>query len=238
MPDRALVHAETETLDGGPRENAPGTERFCAATGTVRPVGDMIRFVVAPDGQAVADLKRRLPGRGLWITASRGALRTAIARKVFTRGFKRDVRLTPDLVDATERLLEQSALAALSIAHKAGKVAIGFGRAERAITEEKVAALVHATEAAADGTGKLDAALRRQGQEGAVVLKTFASAQLDLALGRSNVVHAALLAGRESDTFMARAGLLDRFRAGGPADLNGPAASRPAVKTEKQDRNG
>ena len=47
------------------------------------------------------------------------------------------------------------------------------------------------------------------------VIDTFTSAQLDLALGRSNVIHAALLAGRESDTFMARAGLLDRFRTGG-----------------------
>lgn len=229
MPGSALTHAEAEALDGGPRKTAPGATRFCAATGAVRPVDDMIRFVVAPDGTAVADLKRRLPGRGLWITASRAALRTAVARKVFGRGFKREVRLAPDLVEATERLMEQAALAALSIAHKAGRVAIGFTRAEQAIAREGVVALVHAGDAAADGVRKLDASLERRGPGvGRVaVITAFTSAHLDLALGRSNVIHAALLAGRESDTFMARAGLLDRFRAGGSAAPDDPRPAAP-----------
>ena len=64
---------------------AHGTERLCASTGTVRPIDDMIRFVVSPDGTAVPDLKRRLPGRGVWITATRTALGEAIARKAFAR---------------------------------------------------------------------------------------------------------------------------------------------------------
>src|ERR1700731_3709056 len=113
-----------DSLDAGPRKAAPGAERLCPATGAVRPAAEMIRFVVAPDGQAVADLKRRLPGRGIWITATRQALRTAIARKVFGRGFKRDVRLAPDMIEATERLMEQSAASALCSINR--KVAIGF----------------------------------------------------------------------------------------------------------------
>jgi predicted RNA-binding protein YlxR (DUF448 family) len=198
----------------------------------------MIRFVVSPDGIAVADLKRRLPGRGIWITATRQALRTAIARKVFGRGFKRDVRLPPDMIEATERLLEQGALAALAIAHKAGKVAIGFAKTEAALGRNRIGALVHAADAAPDGARKLDAALRRRldlDTAEIAIIDTFTSAQLDLALGRSNVIHAALLAGRESDTFMARAGLLDRFRTGGSGDQNEPT---PAAKTEKRERNG
>ncbi|HEY6257247.1 MAG TPA: RNA-binding protein [Xanthobacteraceae bacterium] len=204
-------------LDAGPRRTAPGSERFCAATGAVRPVADMIRFVVSPDGLAVADLKRRLPGRGIWITATREALHTAIARKVFGRGFKRDVKIAPDMMAATERLLEQSALAALAIAHKAGLVAIGFAKTEAALDRETVAALIHAADAAADGARKLDAALRRglEGDAGRIaVIDAFTSVQLDLALGRSNVVHAALLAGREGETFLARAMRLARFRTG------------------------
>src|SRR3977135_3667767 len=124
-----VAAADHDELDAGPRKTAPGAERFCAATGTVRPVADMIRFVVSPDGLAVADLKRRLPGRGMWITATRQALRTAMNRKVFGRGFKRDVGLAPDMIETTERLMEQGALAALAIAHKARKVAIGFAKA-------------------------------------------------------------------------------------------------------------
>jgi len=225
MLEPMLAHKDLEhdELDAGPRRTAPGTERFCAATGTVCPVGDMIRFVLSPDGMAVADLKRRLPGRGIWITATRQALRTAIARKVFGRGFKRDVRLDPDMIEATERLLEQGALGALAIAHKAGKVAIGFAKTEAALGRGRIAALVHAADAAPDGARKLDAALRRRLDLEAgeiAVIDTFTSAQLDLALGRSNVIHAALLAGPGSDTFLARVGRLERFRSGRPEDLD------------------
>src|SRR5437870_2640575 len=117
-------------LDSGPHKAAPGSERFCAATGAVAPVADMIRFVLAPDGSAVPDLKRRLPGRGIWITATRQALRTAIARKAFARSFKREVSIAADFVESTEQLIEQAALDALSMARKAGKVAVGLARAE------------------------------------------------------------------------------------------------------------
>src|SRR3954453_18039461 len=113
-----LGRPHDDTLDLGPRKSAGGTQRFCAATGTIKPVDEMIRFVVGPDGAAVPDLKRRLPGRGIWITATRGALQSAIARKAFARSFKRDVPLPHDFVGATERLLEQAALDALAMAHK------------------------------------------------------------------------------------------------------------------------
>ena len=92
-----LDRPRDNALDAGPHKRAPGTQRFCAASGAVRPVDEMIRFVVGPDGAAVPDLKRRLPGRGIWITATRQALRSAITRKAFARAFKRDVRLAPDL---------------------------------------------------------------------------------------------------------------------------------------------
>jgi uncharacterized protein len=226
-----------DPLDAGPRKIAPGAERYCAATGAVRPVDDMIRFVVAPDGRPVADLKRRLPGRGIWVTATRQALRTAVARKAFARGFKREVTPAPDFIEATERLIEQGALAALAIAHKSGNVAIGFGKADAALARDRVVGLVHAADAAPGGVRKLNAMLRRQEADtaGIVVVDAFSSVQLDLALGRSNVIHAALLAGRESDTFLLRVERLGRFRNGGTERSVG--ADR-AEKPKKQDRNG
>jgi uncharacterized protein len=210
-----LDRTQDDARDAGPRRIAPGSERFCVATGEVKPVEEMIRFVLGPDGAAVPDLKRRLPGRGIWITATRSALETAIARKAFARSFKRDVRAASDLVATTERLLERAALDALAIAHKAGRVAIGFAKAEAALARDRVAGLVNAAEAAPDGTRKLAAALHRREDAAKVpAIGTFSSMQLDLAFGRSNVIHAALLAGPESDTFLARATRLDRFRAG------------------------
>ena len=117
-----LAMAQDDELDHGAAKLAPGMERHCALTRTLKPVDDMIRFVVGPGDEAVPDIKRKLPGRGIWITASRAALDDAVKRGVFARGFKRNVRVAADLPAVTEHLLEQSALDALAIAGKAGQV--------------------------------------------------------------------------------------------------------------------
>src|SRR5215475_4696429 len=157
-----LGRSHSDTLDAGPHKRAPGTQRFCAVSGAVRPVDEMIRFVVGPDGAPVPDLKRRLPGRGIWITATRQALAAAVARKAFARGFKRDVHAAPDLVATTERLLAQAALDALAMSHKAGTVVSGFAKVEAALERDRVVALINAAEASPDGTRKLMACLRRR----------------------------------------------------------------------------
>lgn len=207
-----IAPARDIELDTGPR--AHELERLCVATRTVKPVADMIRFVVGPDGEAVPDLKRKLPGRGVWVTATHDALADAIKRKALARGFKREVRLPADLVTRTERLLERAALDALAMAAKAGLVATGFTKAEAALAQGEVVALLHAVEASPDGVRKLDAALRRKLPVTVNVIGCLTSAQLDLALGRPNVIHAALLAGPASETFLARCRRLERFRVG------------------------
>jgi len=199
-------------LDSGPRARA--AERLCVATRTVRPVSDLIRFVVGPEGDAVPDVKRRLPGRGIWVTATQEALDEAIRRKAFARGFKREVRLPSDLVARTERQLERAALDALAVAGKASLVAAGFAKAEAVLERGDAVALLHAAEASPEGIRKLDNAVRR-GRGGPLpVIGFLTSTQLDLALNRPNVVHAALLAGPVSETFLARCRRLERFRAG------------------------
>jgi predicted RNA-binding protein YlxR (DUF448 family) len=210
-----MIVADHIELDSGPR--ARGTERLCIATRTVRPVSELIRFVIGPGGEAVPDLKCKLPGRGVWVTARQDVLADAIKRKVFTRGFKRDVRLSPDLLERTGRLLERAVVDALAIAAKAGCTASGFARVETALLDDEIVAVLHAADAAPDGVKKLDAALRRNPKGGSIiVVRTLTGAQLDLALGRPNVVHAALLAGPVSDTFVMRLRRLERFRTGDP----------------------
>ena len=213
-----LAETHHDELDAGPRKGGPGAERLCAVTRTVKPVGELIRFVVGPQG-VVPDLKRRLPGRGLWITADRATLKDAITRNVFARGFKRDIRATAELVDLTELLLQRSVFDALSIAGKAGLVLTGFAKVEAAIAREPLVGLIHAADAGADGVAKLAAALRqRPDADRIAMIKNLTTAQLDLALGRSNVVHAALLAGPANDTVLARLARLERFRSGEPGD--------------------
>ena len=216
-----LAHTQPEELDAGPHKGRPGAERLCAVTRAVKPVGDLIRFVVGPEG-VVPDLKRKLPGRGLWITADRKTLKDAVSRNVFARGFKRDVRVTAELAEITERLLVSATLDALSIAGKSGLILTGFAKVEAAIAHDDVVGLIHASDAATDGVGKLAGALRhRPDADRITTVRAFTTAQLDLALGRSNVVHAALIAGPANDTFLARLARLERFRTGEPDGSGG-----------------
>ena len=114
-------------------------------------------------------------------------------------------------------MLERAALESLAIAGKAGILVSGFSRVEEAIGGNKVVAVIHAADAADDGKRKLAAALQRNttGEScGITVIEAFTGAQLDLALNRPNVVHAALLAGPGSETFLSRVARLTRFRTG------------------------
>jgi hypothetical protein len=217
---------DDSALDGGPHSR--GRERLCVATRTVRPVAELIRFVVGPDGEAVPDVRCRLPGRGVWVTATQEALADAVARKAFSRGFKRDVRLPADLAARTERLLAQAIIDALAMAGKSGLVAAGFAKAATALEHERVIALLHAVEASSEGIRKLDAIARRRGPETPPVIEFLTSAQLDLALSRSNVIHAALLAGPASDTFLSRSRRLQRYRTGGAGDRGNQAGKGAA----------
>jgi hypothetical protein len=210
-----LARGHDSDTDSGPRRGAPGQERLCIVAREVKPVADMIRFVIGPDGAVVPDLKRRLPGRGVWVSANRKAVAEAVGRRAFARGFKADVRVAPDLPGTVEHLMERSALDALGIAYKAGRVAVGFSRVESALADEAIVALVHAADAGREGARKIAAAARRhlgEKADGLAAVEVFTAAQLDLALGRPNVVHAALLAGPASDGFLARYRSLERFR--------------------------
>lgn len=206
-----LARIDQDILDSGPRRSA-SRERFCVATRTVRPLSELIRFVAAPDGRVVPDLKRTLPGRGAWVTAKRNVLTQALRRGALQRALGGGVTVPADLPAVTERLLEKAVLDALAIAHKAGQVAAGCTKVTDALGLGTVLALIHAREAAADGVRKIAAAQRRAEAAPIATIETFASAELDLALARPNVIHAALLSGHASAAVLERWRSLDRFR--------------------------
>lgn len=204
-------------LDDGPRTGKSATMRMCAVSREVRGIDELIRFVVAPTGEVIPDLKRKLPGRGLWISASRRTVAEAVRRHQFSKGFKRDVRVAPTLPTDTEALLVRSLIEALAMAAKAGQVVSGFSKVEGALSLRGTAALIHASDGAADGIRKLDAIARQRGRNLAEsteipIVNVLTSAELDLALGRSNVIHAALLAGPAGKTFLLRCQTLVRYR--------------------------
>jgi predicted RNA-binding protein YlxR (DUF448 family) len=217
---RVLDIADPADLDDGPRTNRSATTRMCAVTRQVRPIDELIRFVVSPAGEVIADLKRKLPGRGLWVSASHAAVAGAVGRHQFSKGFKRDVRVSASLADETGQTLVRSAIDALAMVAKAGQVVSGFGKVEDALLRRQAVALLHAADGAADGIRKLDAIVKKTTSDSSEkleipVITALASAELDLALGRSKLIHAALRAGPASRTFLSRSQTLVRYRDGG-----------------------
>ncbi|MGI9385607.1 MAG: RNA-binding protein [Methyloligellaceae bacterium] len=192
------------------------TIRQCAATRERRPVEELLRFVIDPDGRVVPDLKRRLPGRGVWLTASSDVVASAVRQRLFARAFRQAVEVDAALPDLVAGLLAKAALGSLSLANKAGVVILGFDAVDRAISAGGVLALVHALDAAEDGCRKLDGKyLRRLADSEArpVVVRSLNADELSLALGRPNVVHAAVTDSGASANFVAAAERLERFRA-------------------------
>ncbi len=210
-PERAAAEVSGEVLVG-PDD---GPERTCVVTRGKAPPEALIRFVVSPDRVVVPDIRARLPGRGAWVRAERAAVAEAVRRKSFPRAFKAEVGVPPDLADAVDSLLERDALQALAMANKAGLVVAGAAKIEDGAGKRVPRVLVHASDGAADGTRKLEAALRRRLGDGAAAIERvqiFSSSQLDLALGRTNVIHASLAVGTISDGFTSRSRRLARYR--------------------------
>ncbi|TVR09388.1 MAG: RNA-binding protein [Salinarimonadaceae bacterium] len=189
--------------------------RTCIVTREVRPAHELIRFAVSPEGEVVPDLRGTLPGRGAWVAARRDAVEIAVRKRAFARAFKAPVKTPDGLADAIDAAMLVDLRQALAMANKAGAVVTGFHKVEGAAQGETIAALVHAAEAAPDGRRKIGQALRRrhgEADESIPVIDFLSGDDLDLALGRSHVIHAALVAGAGSRGFLERWRRLCVFR--------------------------
>ena len=204
--------AEREHLEG---LAAADTVRRCALSRALRPKDDLIRFVLGPDGIVVPDLKEKLPGRGVWLTAAHDIVAEATKRNAFARALKTQAKASPDLADLVDRLLSEAALGAFALANKAGEVVFGHAKVEEALAKAPVIALVHAREAAEDGCRKLDGKARAA-RSGAPIsaIRCLGTDELGLASGRTNVIHAALIQGGAARRFLAAAQRLERYRKG------------------------
>jgi hypothetical protein len=131
---------------------------------------------------------------------------------------------------------------ALSLANKAGAVVSGFTKVESAIREGGVVALLHAAEAAEDGRRKLNGALRKRFGDAISaipVIAELAGEELDLALGRSHVIHAGLVAGAGSGGFLVRWRRLQAYRglAVDASGLQGESGEPSLRNAQEPERN-
>jgi len=196
---------------------AAGSLRRCILTRVERDPADLLRFVADPEGRLVPDLSRKLPGRGVWVTADKASVAAAAETRAFAKSLKRAVTVAPDLSQTVEALFVKRALEALSLANKAGLVTTGFEKVETLISGGRAAALLQGADAAEDGKRKLDrkfAAVQRDSGKAAPIVDWLTIEQLSLAMGRSNVVHAGLIQGGATKRLLSEAGRLRRYRSG------------------------
>lgn len=172
----------------------------------------LIRFVASPDGVVTPDLAVRLPGRGLWVTAQLDAVEEAGAKGLFSRAAKTALTLPGQAdglsqIDAAALLAKQvadlltdRALAALGFAKRAGDLVHGRMRVEERINKGPIGALIEACDAAEDGRRQVRNKLYGLEKEADVahapIINNFTVAELSLALGAENVVHAAVNPGK------------------------------------------
>lgn len=186
-------------------------------SGTVLPRARLLRFVAAPDGSVVPDVTSSLPGRGLWVEASRGAVTLAVTKKLFSRAAKQSLHAPADLAARAEEALVRRMLNDLGLARRSGVLIMGFDKVLRALEQGPVPrALIEASDGAPDGKRKLFAAAYRQHLP-CVIIESLASAELGLALGLGNVIHAAIHPGGLAERLVFDAERLKGFRPLNPA---------------------
>ncbi len=177
-----------------------GPLRRCLVLGESLPVERMIRFVIGPDGAVVPDLEARLPGRGMWLSASRDVVDKALAKNAFARAARRAVTVPGDLAGMLEMLLVRRCIEILGLARRAGQIEAGFDQVRAVLAKSPRGLLIEASDGAQDGRGKLRALARQL-----PVVEVLSGEELGAAFARERFVHILLAPGRLADRLQAEA---------------------------------
>lgn len=191
---------------GGRTKDRDVSERRCIVTGETAPKAGLIRFVIGPDNMVYPDVLEKLPGRGMWVTASRDALDKA-GKGQFSKSAKQAVNVPDGLTDEVERQLARRVVDLIALARKAGSAVCGFEKVKGWVSGgERVRALLQASDGSERGKTKLWT------PEGARYFGCLTAQELGLAFGRGEVVHGALASGRLSDRVVEEAIKLKSLR--------------------------
>jgi len=191
---------------------ASGRSRRCIASGEILPQERLLRFVADPESRVVVDVESKLPGRGLWVKSNRVDVAHAVAKRLFSRAAKRNLVADETLPEQCEARLCALMLAKLGLARRAGELLLGFDTIDKALRGgAPPALLILAADGAPEGRRKLQSAARASGAN-PFVIGCFSSAELSLALGRANVIHAAMKSGRMAERLVIDAERIAGFR--------------------------
>lgn len=179
---------------GGRHTKREAPERRCIATGETAPKSGLIRFVIGPDNAVVPDLAEKLPGRGIWVSATADALETAAKKGLFARAAKAQVNVPANFADWVGDLLARRVVDTLAIGRKAGDVIAGFEKVKSLLMLEEAAVLFQAQ----DGSDGMKKKLRSPAGADAY-FACLKAEELGLAFGRDRVIHAAVKFGGIAD---------------------------------------
>jgi predicted RNA-binding protein YlxR (DUF448 family) len=207
--------------DAGP---ARQRGRRCIASRESLPRGELVRFVIGPGGEVVPDVAGRLPGRGVWLTADRSAISSAVAKGLFAKAARRRVEVGPDLPDLVEGMLARRCLDVLGLARRAGQLVAGFDQVADWLRRGEAAVLVSARDGAADGRRKLRALA-----SALPIVDVLDRHELGSAIGRDETVHAALSRGALARRLVDEAARLQGFRRRVPADGDADAGTEEPI---------
>jgi predicted RNA-binding protein YlxR (DUF448 family) len=168
-----------------------GNNRRCLVTRAVMSRERLVRFVVDPRGQVLPDVDERLPGRGIWLSASRDVVNKAVEKRLFGRVARQSVVVFDDLADRIEALLSRRFYDGMGLARRAGAIVMGFDQVQACLAGSRAAVLLSASDGAEDGRRKL-----RHLAAALPLILAGPRSQLGAAVGRDQLVHAALLPGK------------------------------------------
>ncbi len=174
---------------GAKDDRAQGPERKCIVTGESLPTAHLIRFVVGPESQIVADVMGKLPGRGIWVSANRADIETAVGKKLFARAARQPVDVPDGLADIVEAGLARRVIEMLALARKSGKAVSGYEKVRGWLDNEHARILIQASDGSGRGKSKLST------PQGGRFIGWLTADEIGQAFGRQTTVHAALAAG-------------------------------------------
>jgi len=222
LAPRETIGGETifdADIDAGEEEPETGPLRRCVVTRERLPKEQMFRFVVSPERALVPDLAGKLPGRGIWLSATRdvieGGTRTSPGAKqgrelvrAVARAARGPVQVPQDLSVVLETALVRRIGDYLGLARRAGQAIAGFEKARDWMRTHKAGLVLQA----ADGSEAERTRFRSAVQDTVPVLAPLTGAELGRVFGHETVVHVVLAPGRLADAIVAEAGRLAGLR--------------------------
>jgi predicted RNA-binding protein YlxR (DUF448 family) len=201
--------------DDAHEEPETGPLRRCIITRDRLPKERMIRFVVGPDRAIVPDLAARLPGRGIWLSASGDVLLSPSAARdggrqlvrAFARAARGPVTVPPNLVDMLDATLTRRISDTLGLARRAGQAIAGFEKAREWVRAGRVRVVVQAS----DGS-PAEKARFLSGGDAIIAVDPLPARELGRIFARDHVVHVAVAPGRLAETLALDAGRLAGLR--------------------------